>query len=199
MPSSMIHLLAAAEYLPSMPARFMIGNLAPDATKRGFKEKDLTHLRQFADERERLCELEKYARSMDLTDEFYVGVILHLYEDCLWDCSALKDFKEARGSNAEDWFVPYRTEISITSQWLYHNTSWSERVWTDMNAYTIAANCPPIMFTSSADIDEYIARNFIWHRDNIVNAPEIFTPDYIYAFVKSSVESFKSWSKRIFI
>ena len=195
----MIHLLAAAELTPSMPARFMIGNLAPDATTRTYKEKDLTHLRQFSDEDTRLAELKKYAESMDTTDEFYVGVILHLYEDCLWDCTALKDFKSSYIGKEEHWFVPYRTEISITSQWLYHNTDWSEELWTEMSAYPIAEKCPSIMFTSNTDISDYIPRNFIWHRDNIVNAPEIFTPDYIHAFVKSSVDSFKIWSTDIFV
>lgn len=192
MPSCMIHLSAAARYLPAMPVRMMLGSVAPDAIQRDWKTKDISHFRNIESQEARLCALREYADSLNMTDVFYQGVLLHLYLDYKWDTTALREFKALHENDPAKWFQPYRNEISIVSEWLYHHTAWSRVVWRQMLAYDVSL-CPPVLFVSNEDIRDYLRRNFQWHEKNVRGPSEVYSPEYVETFITSSVEEFTHW------
>ena len=192
MPSCMIHLSAAVRYSPVMPVRLMLGSVAPDAIQRDWKTKDSSHFRNVEGREARLCALRAYADSLDMTDVFYQGVLLHLYLDCLWDDTALREFKNLHENDPAKWFRPYRDEISAASEWLYHHTAWSRMLWRRMLAYNISL-CPPVRYVSNEDLCDYLRRNFQWHEENARGPSAVFSPEYIESFIVSSVHGFTHW------
>lgn len=198
MPSCMIHIAAAVECNQEIPERFLIGSIAPDAITMDFKTKDLTHLRNIEDDCERLEALKKYALSIDMNDYFYAGAILHLYLDCLWDSSALREFKNMNNNDVNLWFHPYRNEISIASEWIYHTCGWSQRAFKKMLEYDVS-KCPPLKYISNGDIEDYIIRNYKWHEENSRGPSKIYTPEYVSEFTKKAVSGFREMMAEIHV
>lgn len=198
MPSCMIHLSAAAEYNPDMPVRLMIGSVAPDSINKDFKIKDVTHLRNVERESERVDALRLLALSFDMSDDFYVGVILHLYLDCLWDYTALKDFREANNNDLNLWFHPYRNEISIASEWIFHHCGWSRKVWNEMLTYNVA-DCPCLEHCSCDDLNDYLTRNHRWHVEHHGGPSLIYTPEYVDSFTVKAVSGFRDFMNNIIV
>ena len=122
MPSAMIHLLVAHDYLPEGDARFLLGCIAPDyAFERKFK--DSIHLRDRPDRLEALNELRK---TVDEKDSFTLGWLLHLFTDLCWDGSHLADYRAAHEQEPGDWFPGYHDELHAAGYQLYHRYDWAE-------------------------------------------------------------------------
>lgn len=186
MPSLMVHLLAAHKFNADASIEFFIGNIAPDAVHEREK-KDRTHLRDRVD---RLRALTDMANAYDMNDDFISGVMLHLYLDYLWDADQQRKF--IASYQGENWFIDYRKEIAIVSSWLYHNISWSNKLWSAMADYSGSLD-GSICEVSSSDIEGLIIRNHRWHEENDLGPSSIYTPDFLEAFTDSAVRDYKMW------
>ena len=178
----MIHLLAAYKIKPDAPAEWWVGNIAPDAPPMTREEKDISHLRNLS-HADRELKLRQMADSLEPLDFYNEGELLHLYLDYYWDIEAIHNFYiHDTSGNA---FRNYRNEISVAGGWLYHNKEWSRKVWEMM------AGMP----NKTADEEAFITRNYAWHsnKDNGVEVPTFFTPDYIEDFADRMVKQYKGW------
>lgn len=190
MPSSMIHLLTAHKYHPEASVLFRIGNIAPDSVSER-EEKDKTHLRNRPD---RLNALRELALTMDLSDDFSKGILLHLFLDYYWDSSPMRNFIENHKDG--NWFFDYRNEIGIASAWLFHHIGWSRRAWDEMAACPMSAY-GHVQWIVKEDVADFIDRNNKWHAENDIGPSSAFTPDFIEEFTDKVAAEFKNWLKDI--
>ncbi|MDR1117478.1 MAG: hypothetical protein LBL09_04450 [Oscillospiraceae bacterium] len=184
MPSSMIHILLARKLKPDMPIPFMVGSLAPDAFNGTYLEKDKNHFRDLPD---RLDALRGYAREADCKNEFFMGVLLHLYADYLWDREAVDLYKS--GYNDNSWVASYRENILMTSNWLFHRFDWCDGLWRDM------LSCPDGLLyefrgISKPDIRGYLERNYALLTREKLEPSKLYTPEYTFEFVERAGEGF---------
>ena len=157
-PSSMVHLLTAYKYNQDSSTAFLIGNIAPDIIQ-GWKEKDRDHLR---DRPDRLKALEELTGTMNLEDDFELGIVLHLYLDYRWDTFPREEF--IKGYEGLTWFDPYRYEIALSGAWLYNHMDWSKRIWLEMMAYPLETLVNSKGYKKE-DIAEFLERNYKWHEE----------------------------------
>lgn len=191
MPCAMMHLMCARNYNENADIAFYIGNLAPDCIdERDFKDKN--HLRIYkGDEREeKLLEL---ACSLDLTDPFQFGVLLHLYTDMCWDRGPMAEHKRSYVGN--DWFHDYRREIRYISKYMYKHLHWSIKLWEDMNeadevVYSSIENYP------SKNIKGYLEHNIMVHKLPPAIESKAFPNELVFLFCKETVDSFKIWLEK---
>ena len=186
MPSSMVHLLTAYKFNPDASTTFLVGNIVPDIVNE-WKEKDRLHLR---DRLDRIGALEELACTMNLHDDFDLGILLHLFVDYKWDTNPREKF--IKGYEGYTWFHPYRHEIALSGVWLYNHTEWSKRVWEEM------MSCPLELFENShgyekEDIAEFISHNYKWHEENDIGPSSFFTPDLIEVFTSEVALEFGNW------
>jgi hypothetical protein len=185
MPSSMIHLLTAYKYNPNASVLFWIGNIAPDSVS-DWKEKDKTH---FRDKSYRLNALREFAFTMNLSDDFSKGILIHLLLDYYWDSYPMHYFIE--NYKEGNWFPNYRHEIALAGGWLFHHTEWSKTVWDEMITYD---NIHGIV---KEDVVDFIKRNRKWHIENNIGPSSAFTPDFIEEFTSKVAVDLKSWIENI--
>lgn len=192
MPSALIHLLTGRNFKRDAGIPFFVGNVAPDCVSER-EIKDHTHLRDRTDRQAALTELRD---SMDLDDEYQLGALLHLYTDMLWDSGPQKAYKDAYPEvSGNDWFKPYRYEISLASSYLFHNTEWGEPLWREM------LDCPAKTFDSLSDfpadaVRGYLTRNYKWHYENDIGPSPAFPPETVERFCRDAAESFAEFLKK---
>jgi|LSQX01.3.fsa_nt_gb hypothetical protein len=185
-PSSMVHLITAYKYNKDVSMTFLVGNIVPDIVKE-WKEKDRIHLR---DREDRLFALEELAGTLNLQDDFKLGILLHLFLDYKWDTYPRVDF--IMGYEDYTWFHPYRHEMALVGGWLYHHTDWSKGLWEEMKA------CPLDEFENSQgynkeEIAKFISHNYEWHEENDIGPSSFFTPELIEEFTSEAADDFRSW------
>ncbi len=77
MSSAMVHIECAKKYDANAPTMFYTGNIAPDLL--GTREaKDKTHFRGTED---RFGALMRFSETLDLSDPFQKGILMHLFLD----------------------------------------------------------------------------------------------------------------------
>ena len=183
----MIHLFAAKKVHPDGSTLFYIGNLAPDAVI-DWHDKDIVHFRNVEDRQSALISLAK-----DTSGDFAEGILLHLYLDWKWDEIVRQKYIEKTG---DDWFIPYRNELSLAGSYAFHNTGWAKQLWIDMGAFDI--NSYGITPCASADdVKNFISRNNKWHNDNITEPSPAFPPDLIDEFTSHIAKEFIDWRLQI--
>lgn len=185
MPSALIHLLTGRNYKIDVGIPFFVGTVAPDCVSERVI-KDHTHLRDSADRHSDIVSLRD---SLDLNDEYQLGALLHLFTDMLWDEGPQKNYKESYPEPGNEWFKPYRYEISLASSFLFHRTNWGEPLWRDM------LECPNEKIDALSDfppeaIRGYLTRNYKWHRENDIGPSLSFPPDLVQAFCRMTAEKF---------
>ena len=120
MPSSMPHLIIAKNFNPNASIDFYVGNLAPDA----IKDADIKSQVHFENIPDIETALKKFA--LKATNDYLMGILLHLYVDWKWKTSHMVDFANKTG---EKWFLPYREEIGKITAYAYHNSDWSHELY----------------------------------------------------------------------
>lgn len=183
MPSALIHVYTGKLFKDDPSVPFYIGTLAPDCIKER-EQKDLLHLR-LSDDRER--DLAELARKLDLSDQFQLGALLHLYTDWLWDEGPQTDHKNSY--TGETWFPDYRQEINLASCYMFHHFDWAPDLWDAMDA------CPDALISSLDDypvekIRAYLAHNHGWLVEHDVGPSPAFPPDAVERFCIDAAESF---------
>ena len=191
MPSALIHLLTGRNFKKDGSIPYFIGNVAPDCVSER-TIKDHTHLRDRSDRHQAIADLRD---SMDLTDEYQLGALLHLYADMCWDEGPQKGYKDAYPEvSGNDWFKPYRYEISLASAHIFHRSEWGEPLWREM------LECPDERFDSLSDfpcesVRGYLTRNYKWHFENDIGPSPAFPPDVVERFCRETAESFTEFLK----
>ncbi|HZK34955.1 MAG TPA: hypothetical protein VFD33_06570, partial [Bacillota bacterium] len=182
----MVHLLTAYKYNKKSSTAFFVGNIAPDSIST-WKEKDKSHLRGRPDRLQALIKLaEGYQDQSDLDK----GILLHLYLDYKWDIGPLKGFIE--GYKGQGWLQAYRHEIGLASAWVYHHTSWSQRVWDQMESYPESLYKNTYGF-DKGEIASLISSNRSWHRENNIGPSTLYPPDFTEEFTSRIAIEFKDW------
>ena len=181
MPGSMIHLIVAKKVNPDGNTRFYLGNIAPDAVV-DWHDKDITHFRNLSDRRPSLISLAKETK-----DDFAEGVLLHLYFDWKWDIIIRQKFIDKTGNN---WFSPYRYELSLAGSYAFHHTEWAEQLWNDMDLLE-STNYGATPRASIVDVKDFVSRNKRWHNENILTPSAAFPPDVISNFTTQIAEEYK--------
>lgn len=177
MSSAMVHLACAKRYDPSAPTLFYTGNIAPDLL--GTREaKDKTHFRGIPD---RFGALHRFAETLDFSDPFQKGILLHLFLDLHWDREGY-DVYRASHENESDWFAKYRREIFLVSAYLYHHTDYAKPLFLDMNRTFLPVGAPVICGITRDGLQKFVART--WYL--LLNArhaySDVFPPDFVEQF-----------------
>ena len=182
MPCSMIHLFAAKKVRPEGSILFFIGNLAPDAVT-DWHEKDIVHFRN-VDRQSALISLAK-----ETSGDFAEGILLHLYLDWKWDECVRQKFIDNTG---DDWFAPYRGELSLVGSYAFHNTDWAKQLWINMES--LDTSCYGVTPCATAgDVLNFIRRNISWHNDNVTESSTAFPPDLIDKFTTLTANEYIGW------
>lgn len=185
MPALMIHLLAANKINPNGSTSFFVGNFAPDAVA-NWKDKDITHFRNFEDRSEAMAAL---ALQTSPSDDFAEGILLHLYTDWKWDIIARDNFiKEIDG----DWFTKYRNEIRLASSYAFHHNDWAKYIWEQIDSFH-ESGYGKIPCATSKELRSFITRNHKWHIDNNIGPSTAFTPEFIDEFINELADEYSQW------
>ncbi|MBR6513891.1 MAG: hypothetical protein IKT46_03560 [Clostridia bacterium] len=191
MPCAMMHLVCARLYDKDADIAFYIGNEAPDCMD--IREiKDKSHFRIYADDREE--KLTEFARTLDLSDPYELGVLLHLYVDMLWDRGPMAMHK--LNYKGEDWFHDYRHQIRLIGTHIYKNADWSKKLWQKMSEAPEEKYASLSLFPSEK-IKSYICFNRDRDRSGETTSSPDFPPELVDSFCVEAVESFKSYLSRI--
>jgi hypothetical protein len=186
----MVHLMAARKVRPGASELFYLGNLAPDAVK-GWATKDIAHLRSdengFRSPDDRLACLAKLAEHTE--SDFAEGVLLHLFVDYVWDTTILPDYIMKTG---EDWFAPYREELSKLSAYAFHTIDWADELWTAMCAVP-KEDYGRVNYATDDDLYDFVTRNDRWSRETHLPPSEAFPPELVERFCDEAAEKYAGW------
>ena len=190
MPSALIHIQTGKYFCPEADVKFFVGTIAPDCT-RGRQKKDRLHLRT---SRDRNADLKKLRDGYFLEDSFQMGTLLHLFTDMLWDGGPQEDFHRLYPRDTNEWFLPYRRQISIASAYMFNGLSWAMPLWERMlnidNSQINSVECfPPY------EIKRYLEYGYWWHTSNLVGPSTVYTPESVDRFCRSTANLFKEWLK----
>ena len=188
MPAAMIHLLAAHDYLPEGDAPFLLGCIAPDyAFERAFK--DSIHLR---DRDDRMAALNELRKTVDVSDPFSLGWLLHLFTDLRWDDSHFAAYRAAHEQDPE-WFSGYHRELHAAGYQLYHRYSWAEPA----NAAILTVDLtklPPTLPVNAEGIELFRSILIEKTRESAADiASEAFPPALTEAFAAETAAAFRAW------
>ena len=191
MPCAMMHLVCARLYDPEADIAFYVGNEAPDCMD--VRElKDKSHLRIYTDDREQ--KLTEYAHSLDLSDPYELGVLLHLYVDMLWDRGPMAEHK--RNYKGDDWFHDYRRQIRLIGTHIYKNSDWAKPLWQAMSELDESKFASRPEFPADK-IKSYICFNRDRDRSADTTPSPDFPPELVNSFCEESVRSFSDYLNRI--
>jgi len=132
--------------------------------------------------------LKRYAESVDTSDPFTLGMLLHIYTDYLWDKSAIQEHMAAY--KGDEWFLDYRKEINLASSYLFHHSDKIRKLWETAAGCDISS-LPTNTFVLIDDLPGFLLRNHSWHIENDVGPSEFFSPEYVENFCKDAASSFK--------
>jgi len=181
----MIHLLTAFKVNPNASLLFYIGNIAPDAVV-NWQEKEVKHLRNLQD---RTAAMRNLAIHTDKSKDFDEGMLLHLFLDWKWDISVKKEFIKKTGEN---WFATYRYELGLASNFAFHYTEWSEKIWQQMDLCDIS-HYGIVDGATSSELKDFISRGNKWHNENNIGPSTAFLPDFIELFTDNIIQEYLNW------
>ncbi len=188
MPSAMIHLKTALEYNNDASLLFLIGNLAPDCLD--IREiKDVTHFRISSD---RCGDLRRLRDATDKNNPFDFGVLLHLFLDYKWDNVTENEFGNVFFADGTFAFRFYREQITHATSYIYNHTGYSKRLWDALCSVPEGEYDAHPSFRAN-DIKRFLLYNAEWNEKNELSASEIFTPEYVDAFIKRSASEFSDF------
>ncbi len=185
MPSTMIHLLCAADYAPEMDPVFCVGCIAPDCIDvREFK--DHTHFRDIPTEA-RPAALRDFARGLDLSDPFLLGTVFHLFADYTWDVGPQKMHRDSY--TGEDWFHDYRREITLAGREIYRTNPWCGRILDEM------VSLPESAYFSMPEYPAPEIKRFLLHARDSASAEgeagsAFFTRDLFEKYARNTSDEF---------
>lgn len=191
MPCAMMHLLCAKFYDEDAPIAFYIGNEAPDCMD--IRElKDVSHFRIYTHDRnEKLIE---YARTLDLSDPYQLGVIFHLYTDMLWDFGPMAQHKlDYKG---DDWFHDYRRQIRLIGTEMYKRFDWAKPLWKDMSDAPLDLYAALDVFPAEK-IKDYVTFNRDRDRSSEIGESPDFPHEKMVEFCRDTALSFSDWISKI--
>jgi len=187
MPGLMLHLLIANKVTTNGSPLYHLGNIAPDAVA-DWHNKDITHFRNLDDRQPALISL-----AQNTFGDFAEGVLLHLYFDWKWDTVVRQKFIDKIG---DDWFIPYRNELSFADSYAFHHTEWAKRVWRDMDMLNVNVfGATP--GASSSEVKDFVSRNNNWYNENIKGPSSAFTPNLIESFTTDIATEYVIWREQI--
>ncbi len=185
MPGLMIHLILAKKTNLTDNPIFYLGNIAPDAVT-DWKTKDKTHLRTLENREPALLELKNNS-----TNDFSLGMLLHLFLDWKWDIQIRDEFIKKTGEN---WFVLYRNELAISSSYAFNTTDWAKAIWNDIDTIPIN-DYGKVPGATSLEVKNFLHLHHIWHKENILNQSKYFSKNLIEEFTDKVASEFLSWIK----
>ncbi len=187
MPGTMIHLMLAKLIEPNGSDLFYLGNIAPDAVP-DWKVKEKTHFRDLTSREEPLINLAKNAN-----DDFSKGMLLHLFFDYKWDTQVLRPFANKIG---EEWFKPYRKELSDAGSYFYHKLDWASDIWQKIDNVKIS-DYGIVPSASDDDLKHFVHKSYVWHRDTIIPESYCFSDKFVNDFVEKTANEYKQWLETI--
>lgn len=193
MPSQMIHFYVTKYYDPDPSPLLLLGNLAPDCRDvRSLKDK--SHFRNI-DVDKRLDALSVKAKEYDLSNDYYLGIILHLYTDFQWDTGPQLFHRNAYKGN--NWFRDYRNEINKTSMYLYKITEWAPKVYRTIHSFPID-KIPDDPEFPQKDVKAYADTQYKYHTESKEKlGSSFFNKDVVDVFSDHTSSEFKTWIKNI--
>ncbi len=194
MPATMMHLYAARVFWPEGSDSYFLGSILPDCVDAHREIKDRLHFRDIPTE-ERLPALVKFGESLDLHRDFNLGVLFHFYLDYLWDLGPQSVHRRNHGP--ENWFPDYRKELSRAGSSTAHRFPWARDMWERLRSpekslYENTLSLP------EEEIKEFLEKNYLFHREKKLDAPEIFTDELVDSFTLRAAKSFGRFLKDFF-
>ena len=195
MPSTMIHLLMAQKVKPHGHTEYFIGNIAPDAIvmrdNYHFAFKDKLH---FRGSENRIKDIEKLAREIDIQSPYNEGYIMHLFLDMHWDADCMKPY--IAGRQGIEWVRPYHTEITKASSWLINHHADLQRIWKDMVIYD--KNLSNVI----QGVEYWEAKNYCTHTDKWYETyqavpSDVYTPEFVDEYTGRIADEYKCWRKLV--
>lgn len=186
MSSSMVHLSCARQYDPAAPILFYTGNIAPDLIGDRV-QKDQTHFRGIP---ARFEALHRFAETLDLSDPFSRGVLLHLFLDLHWDREGYEVYR-SRHEQEAGWFTRYRREIFLAGAYLYHHTAGADALFLEMNrTFLDPAAVYPCGITRDG-LQAFLARTWYSMLDARLACSAAFPPAFVNQFTAFVCSEFK--------
>ena len=121
------------------------------------------------------------------------GVLLHLYFDWRWDTTLRQTFIDAIG---DEWFVPYRHEIALSSSYAFHHTDWAIPMW-DAVSTVSPRDYGRTPGATPEEVRDLILRNYTWHRENHLGPSDYFTPERIESCTDEVAREYTAWRRTI--
>lgn len=177
MSSAMVHLQCAKKYDADAPILFYTGNIAPDLLDTR-EAKDKTHFRGVP---ERFDALHHFAQTLNLSDPFQKGILMHLFLDLHWDRDGY-DVYRAVHEKEEGWFTRYRREIFLASAYLYHHTDYAKQLFFDMNRTFLPVGAPVICGITRGGLQRFVAGTWYLLLDAREARSEAFPPAFVEQF-----------------
>lgn len=186
MSSAMVHLSCAQLYDPSAPILFYTGNIAPDLLGTR-EEKDRTHFRGIP---HRFEALHRFADTLDLTDPFSRGILLHLFLDLHWDREGYDVFRVAHEAQ-DGWFTQYRREIFLAGAYLYHHSPQAQNLFLEMNrTFLPIGGTFPCGITRDG-LQAFVARTWYSMLDACEAQSDAFPPQFVEQFIAFVGDEFR--------
>lgn len=130
---------------------------------------------------------------MNLSDAFAEGWLFHFFSDVCWEEDILQAF--IAGKNPGEWFPPYREQIGLASNWLYHNVDWAHEVWEKIiNAPLAVANIDHSPAIEKMDL--FRSGVLKKHQENNTAMSEAFPLELLTQYAKETAARYRNWRKQ---
>jgi len=184
MPTYFIHLSVAKKVNPNAGLDFFIGNLAPDSVSG--EDKAINHFRNKPDME---LSLKKFAKTIDMTNDYLKGFLLHLFVDWKWDNSILADFAKIEG---DGWYKKYYYEGGLIESYGHHNSKWAYNLREQMNS------CDNFNYVEAGSVTKegvkaMFRHSSSWKIENEDEPSTAFPPQLIERFATDTADSFIKW------
>jgi len=180
MPGTMIHLLFALKIDDNATTEFYIGNIAPDSLEErvGYHYEDKNRL-HFRGSDDRMNDVLKLAKSVDIHDPYCKGYISHLFLDFYYDNDIINAIKSKKGAGFFDF---YRVERDKSSSFMYHNEPAIRQLWDRIMDYDVHID-KNIQGILQEDITINKNRIDTWYKEHnfseSTELPQAFLHDYL--------------------
>lgn len=187
MPGSTFHIIFADMLRDNASPEYYAGAIAIDAVS-DYHLKDKTHFRKMEN---RSLKIAEFAKSLPRND-FYDGMITHLYLDMRWDMCEIERFKDEL---TDDWFLPYRSELSKTGHYLSNTVSKAQKIW-DMIYKLPIENYGEVPLATTQMVENFIKNSYKSQKEQ-KEYPMYFYPDEVECFLKMAALEYPRYLKRM--
>ncbi len=194
MPSTMMHLAAGWILWPEGSDAFFLGCILPDCVDADRARKDHLHFRDIPS-KERLPRIVAFAKTLDLSRDFDLGVLFHFYLDTLWDNGPQAQHRESYTGTS--WFSDYRKELSRAGSRVAQRCPFTRELWTRLRdpeegLYQNSLDLP------KQEILSFLENNYLWHTQVCLPPSDIFTDTLVEGFLKAASEKFTAFCRQEF-